>query len=214
MEKIRILCYGDSNTWGHIPGTEHDRYDNQTRWTARLQNMLGEKFEVISEGLCARTLDSDDERWVYGNANGLKYFGPSVYSHDPLDFVIIMLGTNELKDMFNRSAENIAKSMEDGYIVFLKNELSKALIKEPKIVVVAPPVVRGELYKGPSTFLQANEKSKKLNILYQKLSEKYGCLFVDNEGLDVGCDGLHMSKVSHKNLAEKVYNCIVNQINN
>ena len=213
MEKIRILCYGDSNTWGQIPGVEHSRYDNQTRWTALLQNMLGKNFEVISEGLCARTLDSDDERWVYGNANGLKYFGPAVYSHDPLDFIIIMLGTNELKDMFERSAENIVKSMEDKYLKYFNSELSKALIKQPKIIIIAPPIVKGELYNGCSSFLLANEKSQKFNTLYKKLAKKHKCLFIDNGGLDVGCDGLHLSEIGHKNLAEKVYDCISNQLN-
>ncbi len=208
MEKIRILCYGDSNTWGHIPGTEHDRYDNRSRWTALLQNKLGEEFEVISEGLCARTLDSDDDRWAFGNANGEKFFGVAVYSHDPLDFIVIMLGTNELKDVFNRSAQSIAAALEKKYIKYLKEQLSETLIKQPKIIIVAPPVIKGELYKGKSSFLKGNDKSKQLNQLYEQLAIQNNCLFVDNNDLDVGCDGLHMTKQSHNVLANKIAKCI------
>ena len=62
MEQIRILCYGDSNTWGYISGSNHQRYGNDERWTRVLGKLLGDKFEVIEEGLNSRTLISNDTR--------------------------------------------------------------------------------------------------------------------------------------------------------
>lgn len=56
MEEIRILCYGDSNTWGYISGSDHQRYGNNERWTKILAKLLGNSFEVIEEGLNSRTL--------------------------------------------------------------------------------------------------------------------------------------------------------------
>lgn len=55
-EKIRILCYGDSNTWGYVSGSGHQRYGNKERWTRLLSDLLGDQFEVIEEGLNSRTL--------------------------------------------------------------------------------------------------------------------------------------------------------------
>ena len=44
----RILCIGDSNTWGYIPGSG-ERYEKNVRWTGKLAQMLGENYEVIEE---------------------------------------------------------------------------------------------------------------------------------------------------------------------
>ena len=62
MEPIRILCYGDSNTWGYISGSNHLRYENNERWTRLLAQKLGDNFEIIEEGLNSRTLISNDTR--------------------------------------------------------------------------------------------------------------------------------------------------------
>ena len=50
----RILCYGDSNTWGYIPLTEK-RYPPEVRWTGRLQRLLGPDYQVLEDGLSGRT---------------------------------------------------------------------------------------------------------------------------------------------------------------
>ena len=93
-EKCRILCYGDSNTWGYIPGSDHKRYSKQERWTGILSEMLGDSYEVIEEGLNSRTLISNDTRSGKEGRNGFDYLLPCLDSHDPIDLVIIMLGTN------------------------------------------------------------------------------------------------------------------------
>ena len=104
MEIIRILCYGDSNTWGYISGTDHQRYGKTERWTSILADSLGSKFEIIEEGLNSRTLTSNDTRPGKEGKNGYEYLIPCLDTHDPIDLVILMLGTNELKTTYNKSA--------------------------------------------------------------------------------------------------------------
>lgn len=85
---IRILCYGDSNTRGSRPDSG-ERYRADVRWTGVLQNMLGVDFEVIEEGLGGRTTDVDDQKRE--GKNGKTYLVPALWSHNPLDFVILAL---------------------------------------------------------------------------------------------------------------------------
>lgn len=47
----RILCYGDSNTWGYIPGGNKGRYGNDERRTKLLQTHCGSKAEIIEDDL-------------------------------------------------------------------------------------------------------------------------------------------------------------------
>ena len=96
---MKILCFGDSNTWGFISGTDHERHTN--RWTKLLKQNLGDNFEIIEEGLNSRTFATDYIDKI--GRNGFSYFVPCIYSHDKIDIVILMLGTNDLKTNFNYS---------------------------------------------------------------------------------------------------------------
>ena len=101
-----VLCYGDSNTWGYNPITK-ERYEKDERWTGVLQNALGNDYHVIEEGLNGRTTVWDDP--IEGFKNGKTYLIPCLETHKPLDLVIIMLGTNDLKKRFSLSAYDIAQ---------------------------------------------------------------------------------------------------------
>ena len=116
MEKIRILCYGDSNTWGYISGTDHERYGINERWTKFLQCKLGDRFEVIEEGLNSRTLISNDTRPGKEGKNGYEYLIPCLDTHDPIDLIILMLGTNELKASYNKTAAEIGEMLEQYFV--------------------------------------------------------------------------------------------------
>ena len=90
--KKRILCFGDSNTYGYDP--KGGRYDEDTRWTMRLQTQLGPEYTVIEEGFNGRTCVYDDPI-EGGYKSGAAYLPPCLMSHAPLDVVILMLGTND-----------------------------------------------------------------------------------------------------------------------
>ena len=93
----RILCFGDSNTWGWNPANK-ERFDENSRWTGILKNKLGENYDIIEEGLNGRTTVWDDP--IEGYKNGKKHLPSCLESHRPLDIVVLMLGTNDLKSRF------------------------------------------------------------------------------------------------------------------
>lgn len=202
MEKtVRILCYGDSNTWGYIPATDHQRYSKDERWPGALQSMLGDKYDVIEEGLNSRTLISTDKRCGKEGRNGAEYLLPCLDSHDPIDLVIIMLGTNELKTEFYRNPKEIGEIFEE---VFVKKILARESAcrknKYPKLLIIAPPIITKENDK----FIGGIEKSQKLSSIYEEIASRNGCYFIGNDDLQVGDDGVHLTRDSHRILASKI----------
>lgn len=201
---IRILCYGDSNTWGRS-GQDTKRYPVNVRWTGLLQEKLGASFEIIEEGLRSRTTDLDDDDPQFPGRNGLTYLRPCLESHNPLDVVVLWLGTNDLKSKFHRGAEDIAKALEIlieeiKSIAFSNNEQSA------RILLISPPVVKEEVLKPKSQFAGAGNKSKKLSLLIKNLSEKTGCDFLDlaNHVEPGDFDGVHLEVEAHTVVAEKI----------
>jgi len=102
----RILCYGDSNTWGCIP-ISAARYGEDIRWPGVLAGLLGAEYRIIEEGLNGRTTVFDDP--LQEGRNGKTYLLPCLLSHRPLDVVVLMLGTNDMKQRYGLPAEDIAR---------------------------------------------------------------------------------------------------------
>ena len=117
-----ILCFGDSNTHGQIPGMGPlDRYAREQRWPGILQAQLGAGWHVIEEGLSGRTTVHDDP--IEGaHKNGRLYLRPCLQSHAPLDLVILMLGTNDLKVRFHMPPSEVAMGI--GCLVYDIKELA------------------------------------------------------------------------------------------
>ncbi len=135
-----ILCFGDSNTWGAIPIKEQGkifRYPYEARWTTVLQNTLGSEYRVVAEGLNARTTAFDDE--IEGrHKNGERHLFTCLESHMPLDLVIIMLGTNDVKSRFAKSSWDIACGA--GRLLDIINHPPKPLVGgTPKRLLISPP---------------------------------------------------------------------------
>ena len=97
--KKRILCFGDSNTWGYM--TSGGRFDEETRWPMRLEKLLGPEYTVIEEGFNGRTCVFDDPI-EGGYKSGLTYLPPCVMSHSPLDLVILMPVSYTHLDVYKR----------------------------------------------------------------------------------------------------------------
>lgn len=206
MEQITVLCYGDSNTWGCISGSDHQRYGNEERWTKILAKMLGNNFEIIEEGLNSRTLLSNDTRPGKEGKNGYEYLIPCLDTHDPINLVVLMLGTNELKNAYNKEAEEIGKMLEEYFVKTILNRKSQFKETYPKLLIVVPPIVNEnqEYCKAKNKYLGAMEKSKRLNNIYKEIAERYNCYFLSNDGLETGIDGVHLTKESHRKLAERL----------
>lgn len=204
MGKIRILCYGDSNTWGYISGSNRQRYGIGERWTRILAQLLGDDFEIIEEGLNSRTLVSDDTRVGKEGRNGYEYLIPCLDTHDPIDLVILMLGTNELKVMYHKSADEIGEMLEEYFVKTILNRKSQCRDSYPKLLIVTPPLVNEEteFCRANNKYVGASEESAELDNIYKDIAERNNCYFLSNEGLETDVDGVHLSKESHRRLAE------------
>lgn len=199
-ETYRILCYGDSNTWGYIPGTDHQRFSKEERWTGVLQTMLGDTYEIIEEGLNSRTLISVDKRRDKEGRSGAEYLLPCIDSHDPIDLVIIMLGTNEMKTEFYRNPKEIGEIFEEYFVKKILTRKSVCRKTYPKLLIVAPPLIT----KEDAKFIGGVEKSEKLNDIYKNIALENNCYFLDNTDLQAGEDGVHLTRDSHRILASKL----------
>jgi lysophospholipase L1-like esterase len=202
----RILCFGDSNTHG-IPADPQDdvRLAADARWTGRLQALLGHGYDVIEEGLSGRTTDVDyAER---PGANGRPYFGPCLQTHHPLDVVVIMLGTNDLKTQFGRTAADIANALT-GYIDDIDVNVANREGGSPVTILVSP----APLDDSRPGFAERTEgnfdhvsvaNSRQLAAEIGRVARARGVVFADAAGVArVGDDGIHLSPDSHQPLAE------------
>ncbi|MBP7876102.1 acylhydrolase [Candidatus Woesebacteria bacterium] len=209
----RILCYGDSNTWGRS-GSSTDRYPEAVRWTGLLQNMLGKSYEVIEEGLCSRTTNLDEDDPSVIGRNGRDTLFSSLESQYPTDIVILWLGTNDLKAKFDRSPSIVASSLSD--LVQIVFDLGKNQAnKRPKVLLVSPPLVRDEALKPDTKFKGAGYKSKQLAPKIKKIALKKGCDFVDlAQYVRAGdADGVHLEPEAHKIVAEVMLQKICDMMN-
>ena len=192
-----ILCFGDSNTWGDPPGGL-GRYEWGVRWPGRMQHVLGGEFRVIEEGLCGRTTAFDDPLWK--QRNGLTFLPIALETHSPIDLLIIMLGTNDVKARFNHTPFTIGQGLAE---LVLEAKKSEPAIGE--ILVVAPPHVNrtGNL-ETALAFEGAIPKSKELAQYYQYVSSQYGAKFFDASTVVTSSviDGVHFDEENHRLLAE------------
>jgi len=174
MRDKRILCFGDSLTWGYNP-QGGERFPWEKRWTGVLERELGAGFRIIEEGLNGRTTVWDDP--IEGDKNGKRQLAPLLESHRPLDLVVIMLGTNDLKDRFALSPFDIALSA--GYLVEMAQK-SKAGPggAEPAVLLIAPPAL-SKLSEEMTSFQAGVEKSKELEKHYRVVAAMKKCHFLD-----------------------------------
>jgi len=198
MQKT-ILCYGDSNTWGCNPAG-HGRFPRDVRWTGVLQKLLGDEYYVIEEGCNGRTTVWDDP--VEEDKNGRKYLGPCLHSHKPIDLVILMLGTNDLKMRYSVPPSDIARSIGVLIKVVLNSE-SGPDDKAPRLLVVAPPRL-AKLDEYAEMFAGGAEKSRNLASYYKKYTDLYNIPLLDANDIVVtsDIDGLHWEPGEHAKFAQ------------
>ena len=196
-----ILCYGDSNTWGFDAATRQ-RYGPDVRWTGVLQRELGSGYRVIEEGLNGRTTLWDDPIVPY--RNGKTYLVPCLESHDPLDLVTILLGTNDLKHRFDLNPSDIAQSAAE--LGLLARQTARTAAGEPPVVLlIAPPPVT-TLTAYDQMFEGAVEKSKQFAHYYRLAAEWYEVEFFDAGSVIVSSDldGIHFEAEEHGKLGRAI----------
>lgn len=203
--KKRILCFGDSNTWGYIPGTA-ERYSESERWTRLLEERLGEAYDVVEEGMTGRTTVFDTG--FDDLLNGKKALGYILKSQLPLDAAVVMLGTNDLCD---HHMDRIELGITE-IIRLLKNANYIYRTKTPvfphgvKILLVAP------IPYGEETALsdEIKKESRLYGETYKRVAENMGVHFLNPEGkIKSGVDGIHFTTESHKILADLIYSSLM-----
>jgi lysophospholipase L1-like esterase len=184
-----VLCYGDSNTWGYDPATQ-TRYPWDVRWPGVLRKKLGDDYLVIEEGLNGRTTVWDDP--IELDKNGATYLRPCIQTHKPLELVIIMLGTNDLKTRFSLPAYDIASGA--GVLVDIVMKSDAGIDGgAPDVLLIAPPQAV-ELTSFAEMFEDAVEKSEGFAKHYRRVANEKGCHYL-NAGEFVESsplDGIHL----------------------
>lgn len=198
-----ILCYGDSNTWGYDPATGL-RFDKDTRWTGVLQNELGNDYHIIEEGLCGRTTVWKEPFKEF--KCGKTYLIPCLETHKPIDLVILMLGTNDLKSYFNLWPIDIAMGV-GRLIEIIKDSKCGTNFNSPEILIIAPPpLVISQDSLDFSLFENSLEKSKDIGKYYEKIAKQHSCYFLDASEVIVSSniDGVHIEAGEHEKLGRKL----------
>jgi lysophospholipase L1-like esterase len=196
-----IVCYGDSNTRGADPAGS-GRFGYDASWTGVLRIELGEGFRVVEEGLIGRTTVIDDPIHLW--RNGRDYLMPCLESHQPIDLITIMLGTNDLKLRFNRSASDIAESA--GALAQMAAQSPFGVNGAgPKVLLIAPPPVT-LLTRMDEMFEGAVDKSRKFARYYRETAERRGVGFLDAGAVirSSDLDGIHFDAMAHAKLGKAV----------
>ena len=181
---MRMLCYGDSNTYGYDPrGFFGDRYPKESRWVDILVQRTG--WEIRSEGQNGREIPS--RPFQYQRAGELlTQSAPDVFA--------IMLGTNDL--LRGYSAVETSSRME-AFLRYLQPKCGRLLLIAP------PPMKRGAWVTEENLIAE----SVKLAEAYQVLSQKLDIAFV-NAGqwnVELTFDGVHFTEEGHRAFAEGLY---------
>ena len=197
-----ILCYGDSNTWGANPATG-GRYAPHERWVGVLQTELGQGYQVIPEGLGGRTTVWDDP--IEGYKNGKSYLRPCLESHKPLDLVVILLGTNDLKIRFSLMAYDIANGA--GTLVKLAQRSETGPDDgPPRVLLLAPPPTFTPTDQWGVILGDAEKRSTEFAAQYRRVAEERGCHFLDTATViqSSRVDGVHFDLSTHEKLGKVV----------
>src|SRR5690606_11849141 len=183
-----VLCYGDSNTWGAVPQPYRGaggRFGVTERWTRVIQAELGAGVDVIEEGLNGRTTCVDDP--IEGELrNGERYLPVSLITHMPLDLVIVMLGTNDLKARLGMPAGDIADGA--GKLVDLVRRSNAGPGgAAPQVRLVAPAPL-GKLTWLTEMFEGGTEKSRKFAAEYTRVAKGFGVPFFNASAVIASSD--------------------------
>ncbi|MFM7603942.1 MAG: SGNH/GDSL hydrolase family protein [Prosthecobacter sp.] len=204
-----ILCFGDSNTWGFIPESMTEsyprRHPHDVRWTGVLASELGESFRIIEEGQNGRTTVHDDPFALVRNAKAVL---PALLeSHKPLDLVVLMLGTNDLKNVFGVSSSEIAVGVKILAQTILGSDAGLAA-KPPRLLLMCPPTL-GPLSHLPdleAKFTDAQTRSQQLPKHYEAAAAALGCAYLNTQEIITPSpvDGIHLDAVAHQKLGKAV----------
>lgn len=203
-----VLCFGDSNTWGFIPESISapfpERHAHDVRWTGVLARELGTEFRVIEEGQNGRTTVHDDPFATM--RNGKLVLPALLESHKPLDLVVLMLGSNDLKSVYGVSPVEIAMGARLLAQMILSSDAGPKH-RAPQLLLMCPPAI-GEQTHLPdiaAKFIQGPQRSRALPAAYEAVAATLGCGYLNTQEIVApGYDNLHLDAAAHGKLGAAV----------
>lgn len=184
----RVLCFGDSNTYGYAPYDA--RYAADIRWTGRLAAGLGADWEVIEAGRNGRMIANPESCWA--DTDGLSAI--MRYLEQPLDAIVLLLGSN---DALVKTATEIAEDMERLLQLILGQSQAQILLLSPT-----------------HGWLMNRSVVEQLAPLYAGLAQRYGCCFADAQswGIALSEDGGHFALAGHAVFAQQVQTLLLRML--
>jgi lysophospholipase L1-like esterase len=205
-----ILCFGDSNTWGFDPDATAAapypvRHAPHIRWTGVAAAELGSSYRVIEEGQNGRTTVHDDPFAVA--RNGRDYLPACLESHKPIDLVVLMLGTNDLKNVFNAPPGEIATGATILARMILQSDAGLDG-RAPRLLFIAPVAI-GDLSHLPdldAKFTNARANSLELPRHYALAAKALGCDYLNAQDYATPSpvDGIHLDAAAHASLGKAI----------
>jgi lysophospholipase L1-like esterase len=198
-----ILAYGDSLTYGANPEPGGPRHAYEDRWPTVLERALGGEGRVIAEGLGGRTTVFDDFSSA-ADRNGARVLPTLLDSHKPLDLVIIMLGTNDLKLYINGTAFGAAMGVKRLVQIVRQHpyDLGQPV---PQVIVVAPPLtVETEHADLKPMFAPRAEEATLFHGIYSRVARDLGCGYFNAASVAVADrrDGVHLDEANTRAIGE------------
>lgn len=207
MIYVKILIYGDSNTWGQVPdvnGYSKDAIIKRYPLTKIWWYELSKSREVIVNGLSGRAINNDNP-WLDGR-NAMKTLKNDLEDVNNIDLLIIQLGTNDCKSRYNLTEDEITLQMRQ-----LIHELKKIL--DCEVILLSPALIKEGNRITDKFYRGGEDKSRKLTASYSKLADELNIGFVSALECQIGEDGEHLTEEGHKMLSKKVLSFINKRYN-
>ena len=200
----KILCFGDSNTYGFNP-KNGSRFNEKIRWAGQIKEKLKNKFEIIEQGQnnrCGFTKNKESIELSGGIAI-------EKYLKLRPDIVILAIGINDLQKIYKNDEKTIYEGLKSLILKIKSYGISN-------IILLTPSILKENILNSffNSLFDEVSiEKSKKLPDIYKKLSEELNVINIDlNKIAETSeTDGLHYDEEGHKKIAEAVLNVLISQ---
>ncbi len=199
----KVLCFGDSNTFGFIPESGK-RYDKNTRWSGILAQLAAGRFEIIEAGCNNRTAFTDNPAGF--EQTGCKVL-PTLLTKD-IDCVILAIGVNDLQIFYNPTLEEIKNGMRR-LVDIVREHCPNA-----EIILVSPARLTDNIFNGYFRAMfdkMSIEKSLHLSEIYESIAKEKNCRFADWDKIVTVSpkDGLHLEPEAHKKIAEAMFECLL-----
>lgn len=183
----RILCYGDSNTWGEI-AFSRGRLEHDKQWPNILQEMLGVDYKVVQEGLSARIAGDYEKTKPY--RNGQRFYEVAFRTASPVNLVVIALGVNDMKKIYKRTPEQIVADLL-WYQEKTRELVGVMVWAMPRVLYLLPHAIK------PSPYFKGLDMSREVADLMRQ--QDISCVALDD--VETTKDGIHLTPDTHRSLA-------------